>query len=363
LLDGDSLDDAIEIINQDDIDTLIIIENDLYRRTSREKVEALFEKCRQVIVLDHLMNQTAQRADILLPAATFAESIGTIVNNEGRAQRYYSVLPLNEPVKESWRWITEMMKISEKSREITWENFDDIVTTLASSNQAFSALKEKMFNADSRFFNEKISRQNKRFSGRTAMNSHLSVSEPKPPGDPDSPLNFSMEGYQVDPPSSLIPFYWSPGWNSCQAMKAYMNEPEGNLKNGGDPGVRLFSAGTGHKTGYFKSSLKLIKSDPMELLFVPAFRIFGSEELSSRGEAIAGLIPGPFVLLNENEIRRLHLVENNEYEIIINEVAIKVRIEINNTLPDGVAGLSCLTTIKTYPDIPDRGKVNNDKKD
>ncbi len=56
-----------------------------------------------------------QREQIfLLPAATFAESDGTIINNEGRAQRFYNVLPVTEPVKESWRWISELIRISGK---------------------------------------------------------------------------------------------------------------------------------------------------------------------------------------------------------------------------------------------------------
>ena len=39
------------------------------------------------------MNETTEKADFVLPSGTFAESTGTIVNNEGRAQRYYRVLP------------------------------------------------------------------------------------------------------------------------------------------------------------------------------------------------------------------------------------------------------------------------------
>ena len=40
----------------------------------------------------------------------------------------------------------------------------------------------------------KIPREPHRYSGRTAMLANISVHEPKPPDDPDSPLSFSMEG-------------------------------------------------------------------------------------------------------------------------------------------------------------------------
>ena len=43
------------------------------------------------MVLDHLANQTTDKADLLLPAATFAESDGTLISNEGRAQRFFPV--------------------------------------------------------------------------------------------------------------------------------------------------------------------------------------------------------------------------------------------------------------------------------
>jgi NADH-quinone oxidoreductase subunit G len=42
----------------------------------------------------------------------------------------------------------------------------------------------------------------------------VDVSELKPPGDPDSPLAFSMEGDGEPPPSALIPRFWKAGWNS-----------------------------------------------------------------------------------------------------------------------------------------------------
>jgi len=60
------------------------------------------------------MNDTAARADILLPSAVFAGSDGTIINNEGRAQRFYNVIPSTEPVKASWRFLSDMMKLSER---------------------------------------------------------------------------------------------------------------------------------------------------------------------------------------------------------------------------------------------------------
>src|SRR3546814_15696758 len=50
--------------------------------------------------------------------------------------------------------------------------------------------------------------------------------------------SFTMEGYRGIPPSSVIPFFWAPGWNSVQSINKYQIEPGGPL-HGGDPGKRL----------------------------------------------------------------------------------------------------------------------------
>ena len=98
---------------------------------------------------------------------------------------------------------------------ISWNCLDDIVESLANELPVFSKLKKYMPDADFRMLNAKIPRQTIRYSGRTAMNANVAVSEPKLSQDHDSPLAFSMEGQQEYPPSSLVPFYWTPGLELC----------------------------------------------------------------------------------------------------------------------------------------------------
>ena len=58
-----------------------------------------------VIVLDHLANPTTEKAELVLPAGTFAESDGTFVSSEGRAQRFFQVFVPENEVLASWRWL------------------------------------------------------------------------------------------------------------------------------------------------------------------------------------------------------------------------------------------------------------------
>src|SRR4030095_5383187 len=84
-----------------------------------------------------------------------------------------------------------------------------------------------------------LARAPARQSGRTAARAVVFVHEPRSTQDPDTPLAFSMEGYngvgKEDRPPELLPFAWAPGWNSPQAWNKFQTEVGGALR-GGDPG-------------------------------------------------------------------------------------------------------------------------------
>jgi len=243
LFPGKSFEDFLDSHENKEIDTLIVLENDLYKRADEETVNALLDRSKQIIVLAQLPDKTTEKANIVLPAATFAESEGTFVNNEGRAQRFYKAI-VKDQVRESWKWIGELIKM--RDGEVKWTTLEDITESMVNDLTPFSKLKNYAPGEDFRMLNSKIPRQTIRYSGRTAMNANIAVSETKPPGDPDSPLAFSMEGQPENPPSSLVPFYWTPGWNSVQALYNYLDEPNGSMK-GGDPGIRLIEQANNDK--------------------------------------------------------------------------------------------------------------------
>jgi NADH-quinone oxidoreductase subunit G len=292
---------------------------------------------------------------MLLPSGTFAESQGTFVNNEGRAQRFYNVLPPEEPVKESWRWIRDLLISAGKKEAKTWQRFDDVVNSMTTAIHALSKIKVYIPDADFRMLNEKISRQTRRFSGRTAMYAHIAVSEKEPPPDPDSPLKFSMEGYNGFPPPSLIPFYWSPGWNSVQSMNKYLEEPNGSLK-GGDPGIRLIETSDDRILSFHTGIPSAFKAKKGEWLIMPAYQIFGSEELSARGSAISKRISEPIILLNEKDAAGMHIEDKDTVTILINQTKLKVKVGTDANIPVGIAALSYALPGMPYLDLPEYGR-------
>jgi NADH-quinone oxidoreductase subunit G len=287
LLDAPALDAAL----QAEADTVIILENDLYRRLPASIVDKFLTRFQHVVVLDHLETATTAKAELVLPAATFAEGDGTLVSSEGRAQRFFRAFVPSTPIQESWRWLG------------SWETLDEVTAALAASLPQLVAVTRAAPSADFRMAGAKVPREPHRYSGRTSMLANISVHEPKPPDDPDSPLSFSMEGNPDQPPSALLPFFWTPGWNSIQAVNKFQADIGGPLRQG-DPGVRIIERnGTGFS--FFDQPPPAFETREDEWLVVPLYHIFGSEELSRSAPAIAELLPAPYVALNPEDASRL----------------------------------------------------------
>ena len=335
LIGGRPLQDAFRAVEDGAADTAIILENDLFRRADAGAVNRFLDACKHLLVLDYLVNPTVAKAEAVLPAATFAEADGTFVNNEGRVQRLYQIFVPQGHIQASWRWLDELINLSRGTEP--WSNLDGIVRAMTDELPILKPLLDVAPPADFRIAGQKIAREPARYSGRTAMFAHISVHEPQPPEDPDSPLAFSMEGFQGEPPPALIPRFWAPGWNSVQAINKFQIEVAGPLR-GGDPGRRLLEPGQAPQLFYSKVPEPFQRRSG-EWLVVPLYHIFGSEELSSYSRGIAELSPHPYVALNPEDARRLSLADGKSIRLDIDSHLYQVAVRLAPELPEGVAGL------------------------
>src|SRR6185295_2812256 len=177
-------------------DTAIIMENDLYRHGKSSVVDAFLKKCKQVIVLDHSNHATSQKANFLIPAGTFAESDGTVVNNEGRAQRFFQVYESAEIIQESWRWLLNIGVSAGNVRMSQWKNFSDITLAVSGEEKLLKGIDQVSPAPSFRMVGQRVPREPHRYSGRTSMKADVHVSEEKPPEDSDSSLSYTMEGFR-----------------------------------------------------------------------------------------------------------------------------------------------------------------------
>ena len=354
-------------------DTVIILENDLFRRADEKAVNEFLGNVKHVIVIDHLLNSTSSKAEVVLPAGTFAESSGTFVNNEGRAQRSYQVFvpevfAPEDAIQESWKWMNDIIMATGTAAGGRRETFDDIIDEMISTLPIFTPIKDIAPPADFRIEGMKIPRQPHRYSGRTAMLADANVHEPKQPDDADTPLAFSMEGYEGRPPSVLVARYWSPGWNSVQALNKFQQEVGGPLR-GGDPGKRLIEpaqattlpsslpsregqqlprplgerAGvrgvTGANIGFFQNDPEPFKPRAGEWLLVPLYHIFGFEELSVLSPGIVERMPKPYVALNPVDAAKLGVSERGEVTLTVSGNVQRLTVKLMAELHRGTAGL------------------------
>ena len=317
--------------------TAIVLETDLYRNIPAGVVDLFFNSCEHIIVLDSLNNRTTQKADVLIPAATFAEADGTLVNNEGRAQRFYQVyMPDNNYIKESWKWLLKIKGLQTETGN-GWQNHpDEILSNMETVMPQFAGIAAVSPRHDFRINGQSFPRAPHRYSGRTAMLANVSVSEPKPLQDNDSPFTFTMEGYQGMPPSPLIPFFWAPGWNSEQSINKYQQEVGGALR-GGDPGVRLFSYKPHATPVYFKDIPEAFMVRNNKWLLLPQHHVFGSGELSVYTKGIGVLCPEPYIALSVSDAERLQLENDSHVTVKIVEHEYSLPVKIDKDISNGIA--------------------------
>jgi NADH-quinone oxidoreductase subunit G len=339
LTEAPPIDTAFATLEAGANNTLIVLENDLYRRAPRSAVDAALGKADTVLVLDQLQNETTERADLLLPAATFAESDGTMVSAEGRAQRYFKVLSPGEErgVRESWRWLEELRQAASPEAR-RHRALEEVTAEMAESLPAFRRAPDASPAPGERRRGVRIPRATPRYSGRTAEHANAHVKELPPPADPDSPLVFSMEG-GVEPAKDVAaPWYWTPRWNSNEALNRFQQEIPGPLR-AGNPGVRLIERRAHALPRFFADAPAPFRSRPDRWLLTPLHHIFGGDELSAEAPAIAGLAPEPYLALTAKDAKRLGLAPGDHLTLRLDGSEHRLALRIRNALTPGTAGL------------------------
>ena len=322
---------------RDRVDTAIVLEPDLSTRERRTGLTAILDNTSHVVVLDHLESAVADAAEVVLPAATFAECNGTVVNNETRAQRFYQVFVPADGIRASWRWLQQISTGADGDDAAAWNGPDDLAKTMADELPIFGPLIE-LASSPGGSPPRRVPRQTHRVTGRTAVNAHLEIREAKPPDDHETPMSYSMEGSPHHPPAPLINRYWSPGWNSVQGLTRFQEEIGGSLR-GGDPGVRLAGSPADDICAPFDRGLDALSPREDELLLVPIHHLFGSEPLSLEAPGIAERAPQPYLALNPDTAGRLDAVVDEPVVIEIAGRRHELPIKVVEGLPDGCAGL------------------------
>ncbi len=88
----------------------IMGENPMITNPALEHVKEALEKLDFLVVQDIFLTETAELADVVLPAASFAEKEGTFTNTERRVLKVNKAIESLGEAKEDWRIIVELAK-------------------------------------------------------------------------------------------------------------------------------------------------------------------------------------------------------------------------------------------------------------
>jgi len=349
LFGGDSVDDALQAVISGKADAIVVLENDLFTRVDAATVEAALKAAKVVIVADHQKTATTDRAHLVLPAASFAEGDGTLVSQEGRAQRFFQVydptyLDASIQIHEGWRWL-HALRATLLNKPVDWTQLDHVTEACAASNAQLAGIVGAAPSAAFRIKGLKLAREPLRYSGRTAMRANISVHEPRTSQDKDTAFSFSMEGYSGSAePRSQVPFAWSPGWNSPQAWNKFQDEVGGHLR-AGDPGVRLIES-SGDKLSWFSNVPRAFAPAQGTWQVVPFYHLFGSDETSSKAAPVQERIPAAYVALAKSEADRLGVNDGAMLSLNVAGQTLRLPLRINEelgaglvALPSGLAGI------------------------
>jgi NADH-quinone oxidoreductase subunit G len=357
LLGGGSLVQGLAAVARGEVDVVVVLDNDLHRRAPALLVDDLLRRGPLLVALATLEDALTARADVVLPTATFAEETGTYVSHEGRAQRYFAVVPPRDDVRPAWRWLRELAVRMGVREARGWKTPDDVLAALEQELPRFRGVNDAAPPAGWRRDGRKVARQPLRWSGRTALDADRTVFEPGPTPDPDSALAYSVEGLQPqDSPAALRTRAWWPGWNSSNGLHKFGEELEA-LGPAAASGVRVLDDAPGPELPALAAPPRFAPKDG-DFVLVALHHIYGSEQLSMYTPGIRERAPGPYVGLNAEDAERLEAREGDLLELWLPWMDTRAPLHIVPSLVTGTAGLPVGLPGLPYISLPARVRLS-----
>ncbi|OCT16091.1 nitrite reductase [Paenibacillus pectinilyticus] len=108
----------------------VMASNPLLSNPNANLVEAALSKLDFLVVADFLMSETAQMADLILPATAFLENAGTLTNFEGRVLLREAGRPAPGEAKPDWQILCELAEELGRGKYFRYERVEDIFDEL-----------------------------------------------------------------------------------------------------------------------------------------------------------------------------------------------------------------------------------------
>lgn len=345
MMKGQALDKMLDEVESHPAEVIIILENDIHRQISEKKINKIINKKSKLIVLDHQNTEIMDLADIVVPVSNFAESDGTLINQEGRVQRFFRVYNpnwynKNTTVLESWRWLN-LIATKIGNQVHTWNNVDDVIKKIIDTFPDLSLMKFNILDENFRIHGQKIASSPHRYSGRTALQAHINVHEQRQDNNQNSIFSFSMEGNSSSYSNyQNIPFVWAPGWNSVQAWNKFQDEIGGSLR-AGNSGTRLFNVleNDKNKLSWFKNIPNAFNKIEDVWYIVPYYYLFFNYEMVQKSPHIKKLNLQPYLILHEHDAKKININNESIVNFTCMNKNFSLPVRLSKNLHSGLAGL------------------------
>jgi formate dehydrogenase alpha subunit len=132
-----------------------------------------------LIVQDSFVSENVQRADVVLPSTTFAESEGTFVNSEGRIQIFHKILEPLGAARPDW-WIISQVAQRMGFKGFSHSSASEVLKEVQKAIPRFREIGTNNFNKGRAIFIQERKEESRRFLPLEYDQSHLKVHQHYP---------------------------------------------------------------------------------------------------------------------------------------------------------------------------------------
>ena len=137
---GITVTEIADAIYQGSIKGLFVMgENPLMSEPNLEHARSAFEQIEFMVVQDIFLSETAWLADVVLPAAAFAEKDGTFTNTERRVQRVRQALLPPGEAKADWQIISDLAE--RMGQPLGYQSADQVMEEIASLTPIYGGIR------------------------------------------------------------------------------------------------------------------------------------------------------------------------------------------------------------------------------
>jgi NADH-quinone oxidoreductase subunit G len=143
---GLDTEEILEAAAEGRIETLVLLGADLSDFPDRDLAERALQGAKKVIALDLFLNESSSRADVVLPAAGFAECDGTTTNIEGRVSTLRQRVTPPGTARSDWMIAAELA--FRMKADLGLESVDDIWSEIERLAPSHNGMTHGMVGAD-----------------------------------------------------------------------------------------------------------------------------------------------------------------------------------------------------------------------